>query len=78
MIHRSAYVYDNLLLLFVALFYEDITSHPLSEIIEHALSSDYSFFLDGLVITPESLHYLSYILCTGESLGEVFFCHYSK
>ncbi|KNB41857.1 hypothetical protein JH06_4688 [Blastocystis sp. subtype 4] len=70
MIHRSSYVYDNLLILFITLFYEDITSHPLSEIIEHAVNSDYSFFLDGLVITPESLRYLSYVLCAGESLGE--------
>lgn len=73
MIHRSSYVYDNLLILFITLFYEDITSHPLSEIIEHAVNSDYSFFLDGLVITPESLRYLSYVLCAGESLGEVYF-----
>ena len=73
MIHRSAFVYDNLLILFVTLFYEDIASHPRSEIIEHAMNGDDNYFIDGMKITPDSLRFLSYILCAGESLGEVNF-----
>ena len=39
--------------------------------INSTLNSKYEDVLDNLIITPDSLQYLSYLICGGEALGEV-------
>ena len=64
-------MFDNLLFLFVCLFYSDFSDHAIPELVTRITEGDYSFFLDGFVIRPDSLRYLAMVLCGGQSSGEV-------
>ena len=69
--NRSAFVFNNLLLLLVALFYDNISVDSMDFVISSTLNGKYEDVLNNLVITSDSLQYLSYLLCGGKVLGEV-------
>ena len=55
----------------MCLFYTDFSDHAIPELVTRITEGDYSFFLDGFVIRPDSLRYLAMVLCGGQSSGEV-------
>lgn len=70
-INRSTFLFDNLLILLICLFYEPQQDTSVEEIARLALEGDYSFFIPSLRISKESLEVLSLLLCGGEEMGRV-------
>ncbi|CBK24744.2 uncharacterized protein [Blastocystis hominis] len=69
-ITRSTFVFDNLLILLVCLYYEQQPDDDVEEIVRLAIDGDYNFFIPCLRITKDTLDSLSLLLRGGETESE--------
>ena len=73
LMNQTSYFFDNLLLFFVCLYFENIQADPIELVIDNALNGNYSYFIPSLQISPESLPLLSLLFSCGSHLGKVSF-----
>lgn len=71
LINETSYFFDNLLVVFVCLFFNNPHDENLDVIIDNVVNGNYSYFIPSFQITPSSLSILSHLFSCGNELGEV-------
>ena len=71
LINETSYFFDNLLVVFVCLFFTNPHDESLDLVIDNVVNGNYSYFIPSFQIIPSSLSILSHLFSCGNELGEV-------
>lgn len=76
LVDRTSFFFDNLLVIFVCLFFNNQNEDSIDVIIDNAFNGNYSFFIPLFHISASSLPFLSFLFSCGTVLGEVCIFNY--